>query len=142
MTRLTRQQAGAQLAGGVRADLLACATILGLLERQFDAALRHQSAELSELARQLEPALEAMEARRLRRVALVRALLGIDATMAGFIAGLDQPARAQLGAEWAELEQLVLACKRATTRNGALLAEQFSVMQRVLHGEEQTYAPR
>jgi flagella synthesis protein FlgN len=29
-----------------------------------------------------------------------------------------------------------------TTRNGALLAEQFSIMQRVLHGEEQVYAPR
>jgi flagella synthesis protein FlgN len=142
MTRLTRQQAGAQLAAGVRADLAACAAILELLERQFDAALRHQGARLAELAQQLEPALEAMEARRRQRVALVRALLGLDATMAGFIAGLEDPERAKLGAEWAGLEQLVVECKRATTRNSALLAEQFSVMQRVLHGEEQTYAPR
>ncbi len=142
MTRLTRQQAAAQLAAGVRADLPACAGMLELLERQFDAALRHRSAALAGLAQQLEAALEAMEARRRQRVALVRALLGSDATMAGFIAGLDEPARAELGADWAALEQLVIECKNATTRNGALLAEQFSVMQRVLHGEEQTYAPR
>lgn len=142
MTRMTRQQASAQLAAGVGADLAACATILELLERQFDAALRHHSARLAELAQQLEPALGAMEERRRQRVALVRALVGLDATMAGFIAGLDQPERTRLGAEWAGLERLVVECKRATARNSALLAEQFSVMQRVLHGEEQIYAPR
>jgi flagella synthesis protein FlgN len=142
MTRMTRPQAGALLAAGVHADLAACALILELLERQFDAALRHRSAQLSELAQQLEPALAAMEERRKQRVSLVRALLGPEATMAAFIVGLDEPVRTRLGAEWAELELLVVECKRATTRNSALLAEQFSVMQRVLHGEEQTYAPR
>lgn len=142
MTRITRRQAALQLAAGVRADLEACGAILELLERQFDAALRHRGAALAELARQLEPALDAMEQRRQQRVALVRALLGLEATMAAFIAGQDAPERARLGAEWAELERLVVACKDATARNSALLAEQFSVMQRVLHGEEQTYAPR
>jgi flagella synthesis protein FlgN len=36
----------------------------------------------------------------------------------------------------------VRACQQVTTRNSALLADQFTVMQRVLHGEEQVYAPR
>jgi flagella synthesis protein FlgN len=142
MTRITRQQANAQLADGVREDLSACAALLALLERQFDAAVRHRSAQLAELAAQLAPALDAMEARRRQRVALVRALCGADASMVDFIAGLDEPPRVQLAAQWRELEQLVLACKGATTRNSSLLAEQFSVMQRVLHGEEQLYAPR
>jgi flagella synthesis protein FlgN len=139
---MTRREAAGALAGGVRADLAACATIRDLLELQFDAALRHQSAQLAELATRLAPLLDTMEARRVQRVSLVRALGGPDATMAGFITGLAEPARTQLQRQWQELEQLVLACKHATARNSSLLAEQFSVMQRVLHGEEDTYAPR
>jgi flagella synthesis protein FlgN len=38
--------------------------------------------------------------------------------------------------------QLVRDCKQATTRNGNLMAEQFTIMQRLLHGEDDTYAPR
>jgi flagella synthesis protein FlgN len=142
MTRMTRLQAGASLVDGVREDLAACAAIHQLLERQFDAAVRHQSAQLADLAQQLAPLLDAMETRRQQRLALVRALLGQHASMADFIAGLDEPARARAAAEWRELEALAVACKGATTRNSTLLAEQFSVMQRVLHGEEQIYAPR
>jgi flagella synthesis protein FlgN len=142
MTRMTRQQAGARLVDGVGEDLAACAEICLLLERQFDAAVRHQSAHLAELAQQLTPLLDAMEARRQQRVALVRALLGQNASMAGFIASLAEPARARVANQWRELEALVLQCKGATTRNSTLMAEQFSVMQRVLHGEEETYAPR
>ncbi|MFL6675096.1 MAG: flagellar export chaperone FlgN [Massilia sp.] len=142
MTRLTRQQATSRLADGVRDDLAAAGAIQALLEQQFDAALRHQSAQLSALAEQLTPLLGAMEQRRQQRVTLVRALLGPDATMAGFIASVAEPAQAGLAAAWRELEALVLECKAATTRNGALLAEQFSVMQRVLHGEGEIYAER
>jgi flagella synthesis protein FlgN len=142
MTRMTRQQAGARLADDVGADLAACAEVGQLLERQFDAAVRHQSAQLAELAQQLTPLLDAMEARRQQRVALVRALLGPDGSMAAFIASLGEPARARVASQWRELETLVLKCQGATTRNSTLMAEQFSVMQRVLHGEEETYAPR
>ena len=83
-----------------------------------------------------------MEARRQQRVSLVRALLGEGGTMDGFIASLAEPARGALAAAWANLESTVQACKAATTRNGNLLAEQYTVMQRVLHGEDDTYAPR
>lgn len=140
--RLTRQQAVATLVAGVQQDLDAAHAIHALLERQFQAALRHQGAELGALVEELAPALDAMDARRKQRVALVRALHGPDATMAGFIANQAEPGRTRLAAAWSELERLVIACKAATTRNGNLLAEQFTVMQRVLHGGDGTYAPR
>lgn len=142
MSKMTRDQAVAKLAAGIQADLAASSTLLELLERQFDAALRHRTAQLGELAEQLMPALDAMEQRRAQRVALVRALLGPGADMAQLIAGLAAPARAALAADWHALQQMVLECKRLNERNSALLTEQFSIMQRVLHGEEQLYAPR
>ena len=142
MSKMTRDQAVAKLAAGIQADLAASTTLLELLERQFDAALRHRTAQLGELAEQLMPALDAMEQRRVQRVALVRALLGPDGDMAKLIASLAAPACAALAADWHALEQMVLECKRLNARNSALLTEQYSIMQRVLHGEEQTYAPR
>lgn len=142
LPRMTRQQAASALAEGVGQDLDAANAIHALLERQFQAALRHQGAELGALAEELAPALDAMDARRKQRVALVRALHGQDGTMNGFIAAQAEPGRAELAAAWSELERLVVACKMATTRNGNLLAEQFTVMQRVLHGGDGTYAPR
>jgi flagella synthesis protein FlgN len=36
---------------------------------------------------------------------------------------------------------MVIDCKLAGKRNSDLLVEQYSIMQRVLHGEDQTYAP-
>lgn len=142
MTRMTRQQAVQALADGIGLDLEAAKAILVLLERQFQAALRHKGSELAALAEELTPALDAMDARRRQRVALVRALHGAEGTMAQFIAAQPEPQRARLASAWTELERLVVACKTATTRNGNLLADQFTTMQRVLHGEEQTYAPR
>ena len=142
MSRMTRDQAVAKLAAGIQADLAASSTLLELLEHQFDAALRHRTVQLGELAGQLMPALDAMEQRRAQRVSLVRALLGEGAGMADFIASLAEPARGALAAAWSDLESTVQACKAATNRNGGLLAEQYTVMQRVLHGEDDTYAPR
>ncbi|AWL04376.1 flagellar export chaperone FlgN [Massilia oculi] len=142
MATLTRQQANTLLLEGVRKDLAEAAAIHTLLEQQFEAAVRHRSAELTALADDLAPLLEAMEARRQQRVQLVRALLGPDASMAQYSASLADGARASFDAAWAELEAIVVACKEATTRNGRLLAEQYSVMQRVLHGEDEIYAPR
>jgi len=142
MSRLTRDQAVARLLDGIQSDLQACGTIRELLERQFQAALRHQAAKLGALAEQLMPQLDSMEQRRLQRVQLVRALHGADATMDQLLNGLPPAQRASASADWARLEQLVRDCKQATTRNGNLMADQYTVMQRVLHGEDQLYAPR
>ncbi|VXB34561.1 flagellar export chaperone FlgN [Massilia sp. 9I] len=142
MSKMTRQQANLLLADGVQADVRDSAEVLALLERQFDAALRHRSSELTLLAEQLTPLLDAMEARRQQRVSLVRALMGQQGSMGDYIGSLAEPARGALAAAWADLESTVQACKAATARNGGLLAEQYTVMQRVLHGEDDTYAPR
>jgi flagellar biosynthesis protein FlgN len=141
-TRMTRDQAVARLLDGIQGDIAACGAVRDLLERQFQAALRRRAAELAELAGQLMPQLEAMEERRKQRVQLIRALLGPQATMADLFAKLDAARRASAAAAWTQLEQLVRDCKDATLRNGNLMAEQHAVMQRVLHGEEATYAPR
>ncbi|MGF6275528.1 flagella synthesis protein FlgN [Massilia sp. UYP11] len=142
MTTLTRTQANALLLEGVQRDLHEATAIHALLERQFEAAVRHRSVELTALAEDLAPLLEAMEGRRQQRLQLVRALLGPQAAMEQYVASLAQPARATFEAAWAGLEAIVRTCKEATTRNGQLLAEQYSVMQRVLHGEDTLYAPR
>jgi flagella synthesis protein FlgN len=142
MGRLTRDQAVARLLDGIQADLQACAAIRDLLERQFRAALGHRGAELGELAGELMPQLDAMEQRRQQRVQLVRALHGLEATMDDLLQSLDAPRRARASADWERLEALVRDCQQATARNSGLMAEQYTVMQRVLHGEEQLYAPR
>jgi flagellar biosynthesis protein FlgN len=142
MSRMTRDQAVERLLDGVQDDMKACAAVRALLERQFQAALRHRGAELTALADELMPQLDAMEARRQQRVQLVRALFGADATMDALFASLAAPQRSAASAAWDQLEQLVRDCKQATTRNGNLMAEQYSVMQRLLHGEDDTYAPR
>ena len=142
MSRMTRQQAVGKLTAGVSADLAACHDILALLGRQFDAALRHRSTELTALAAELAPLLDTMEQRRVQRVTLVRALFGASADMGALLASLAEPQRSAVGADWQALEQLVLECKRLNMRNSALLTEQFSIMQRVLHGEETLYEAR
>jgi flagella synthesis protein FlgN len=142
MSRLTRDQAVARLLDGIQDDLQACTVIRDLLERQFQAALRHRAAELGTLAEELMPQLDSMEQRRQQRVQLVRALLGAGATMDKLLNGLPAPQRTRAAADWERLEQLVLDCKQATARNGSLMADQYTVMQRVLHGEEQLYAER
>jgi flagella synthesis protein FlgN len=142
MSRITRDQALASLLNGIQDDLKACSTIRDLLERQFQAALRHRGAELTALAGELMPQLDAMEQRRQQRVQLVRALFGQQATMDQLFASLPDDRQHAASAAWDQLEQLVRDCKQATTRNASLMAEQHTVMQRLLHGEDDTYAPR
>ena len=142
MSRMTRDQAVARLLDGIQGDLRACGTIRDLLERQFQAALRHRASELAALAGALTPELDSMEQRRQQRVQLVRALFGPQATMADLFGSLPAPQRTRSEADWNALEQRVRECKLATARNGNLMAEQYTIMQRLLHGENETYAPR
>jgi len=142
MSRMTRDQAVARLLDGIQGDIRACGTIRDLLERQFQAALRHRGSELATLAGALTPELDAMEGRRQQRVQLVRALFGAHATMDDLFGSLPPLLRTRGESDWNALEQLVRDCKLATARNGNLMAEQYTIMQRLLHGENETYAPR
>jgi len=142
MGRLTRDQAVSRLLDGIQDDLQTCTVIRELLERQFQAALRHRGAELGVLAEELMPQLDAMEQRRQQRVQLVRALHGAAAGMDELLNALPAEQRSRAAVDWERLELLVRDCKQASTRNGKLMADQYTVMQRVLHGEDQLYAPR
>jgi flagella synthesis protein FlgN len=136
-----RQQAMTGLLQGVADDSAAYRTLLGLLEEQFDAAIRHQQERLGRIAGAIAALVDTLEARRAQRVELATRLTGPNPSMTQVFSLLRPEARARLEADWQALEQMVLAAKAAGKRNGELLAEQYTIMQRVLHGENQTYEP-
>lgn len=138
---LTRQEAVQRVLQGITDDHRGYAELLALLEEQFQATLRHQTGQLKVLADQIVAAVEPLDGRRRQRVSLVTALLGPKADMTQLFALLQADARGKAVANWEELEQMVLECKRLNTRNSQLLTEQYTTMQRVLHGEEHIYAP-
>ena len=138
---ITRQEAMRRVLQGMTDDSVDYAALKTLLEEQFQATLHHQSARLTALAEQVVAAVEPLDARRRQRVSLVTALLGPQGDMPQLFALLQEDARATAERDWVALEQMVLECKRLNTRNSDLLTEQYSIMQRVLHGEEDTYAP-
>ena len=137
----SRQDAMRQLLAGVADDLQAYAALRALLEQQFDAAVRHQGPQLTAAAEAISALVDVMQARRAQRVALVQRLAGPAATMLQAFALLKNTARERMENDWSSLEQMVIECKRLGKRNSDLLVEQYSIMQRVLHGEEQIYAP-
>jgi len=138
---MSRQDAMRLLLQGVAADLLAYPALADLLEQQFQGAVRHQSERLEQLAAAILALVEAIELRRQQRVSLVQQLLGPAGTMAQAFALLKSAARARMETDWSTLERLVLECKRLAKRNSDLLVEQYTIMQRVLHGEERLYEP-
>ncbi len=137
----SRQQAMRELIVGVAADGADYAALQQLLGEQFDAALRHQNGRLAELAAQIGALCDVLEQRRRRRVELAARLLGPAARMSAVFALMKGAARAALEADWQSLQARVLACQRLGKRNSDLLVDQFSVMQRVMHGEERLYEP-
>ncbi|MFA6069313.1 MAG: flagellar export chaperone FlgN [Janthinobacterium sp.] len=138
---ITRQEAVRRVLQGMTDDSVGYAALQTLLEEQFQATLQHQSTRLTALADQVIAAVEPLDARRRQRVSLVTALLGAQGDMPQLFELLQEDARATAERDWIALEQMVLECKRLNARNSDLLTEQYSIMQRVLHGEEDTYAP-
>lgn len=138
---ITRQQAVDRVLQGIADDSTGYIALLALLEEQFQAALRHQTEQLKTLADQVIAAVDVLDGRRRQRVTLVTALLGAKPDMQQFFALLQEAPRIRALADWAALEEMVLECKRRNSRNSQFLTEQYSTMQRVLNGEEDTYAP-
>jgi flagellar biosynthesis protein FlgN len=137
----TRQQALQQLLQGVAADHEAYTALQALMEQQFAAALRRQAQRLNELAEEISVLVDTMEVRRRERVALAQVVAGPEARMADVYALLKPEARARLEADWQALETMAKECKRLGKRNTDLMVEQYSIMQRVLHGDHQIYEP-
>ena len=138
---MTRQDAMRALLAGIADDLRAYPALQDLLEQQFHAALRHQAAQLGQVAEAISALVDTLQARRAQRVALAQRLLGPTANMAQAFALLKNAAREKIESDWTTLETMVVECKRLSKRNSDLLLEQHSIMQRVLHGEDQLYAP-
>ncbi|WEF34053.1 flagellar export chaperone FlgN [Pseudoduganella chitinolytica] len=138
---LSRQDAMKQLLQGLVDDKAGYAELLQLLDEQFDAAIRHQRERLGSIASAIAALVDTLEARRARRVELATLLAGPAPSMAAIFALLRPESRVRVQDDWAELEQMVSAAKAGGKRNGDLLAEQYTIMQRVLHGEDQLYEP-
>lgn len=137
----TRQQAMLLLLDGVAQDMAAYAELHGWLEQQFDAAVRHQRARLEEIATTVSALVDAMDARRAQRVQYAVQLVGPEPSIERVFALLKPEPRARLEQQWQQLELRVLECKRLGKRNSELLVNQYTIMQRVLHGEDQLYEP-
>ena len=129
------------LLDGIKADLQSYQQMLDLIAQQFEAAIRHQSERLGEIAKEIGDLVDVLEARRAQRVELATRLVGPQPSMEQVFTLLKPEARARLEADWAELEGMVQAAREMGRRNADLLAEQYTIMQRVLHGDDQTYEP-
>jgi len=141
VTQVSRQEAMSMLLDGIAADLADYQQMLALLEQQFEAAIRHQSARLGEIAAAIGTLVALLDARRVQRVEWATRLTGPTPSMQQVFTLLRAEPRAKLEAEWKQLEAMVRTAKELGRRNAELLAEQFSIMQRVLHGDDQTYEP-
>ncbi|MFT3857263.1 MAG: flagellar export chaperone FlgN [Aquabacterium sp.] len=139
---MSRRDALARLLTDLQADLDAAHGLQTLLEQQFQAALRHEGSTLSELGPRIVAQVEAMEARRAMRVRLVARLLGsAQAPSMGALAEtLPRPIQTALRREWQALESSVRHCKALNQRNCELIVAQHALMNRVLNGEDHTYA--
>ncbi|WKB54102.1 flagellar export chaperone FlgN [Eleftheria terrae] len=134
----------ARLLQGVRADLTDYVRLQELLESQFEAALRHETVAMQDVAERITALAAMLEARRQDRVALLEQLLAGQAQPASIDALLPQlspQGRATLQAWWRTLEERVRHCKALNARNCRLLMDQHEIMQRVLQPEADLYAP-
>ncbi|WP_229210023.1 flagellar export chaperone FlgN [Duganella sp. Root1480D1] len=141
MSEISRQDAMKMLLEGIRADLQSYQQMLDLIAQQFEAAIRHQSDRLGEIAQEIANLVDVLEARRAQRVELAIRLVGPQPSMEQVFTLLKPEARARLEADWAQLEGMVQTAREMGRRNADLLAEQYTIMQRVLHGDDQTYEP-
>lgn len=141
---MTAREALGRLIKGVHADLGDYGTLRELLDAQFEAALKHRSAVITDIADRISALTAQLEKRRVERVALAKVLAGKQAnvTISAVSARLPANARPAFDEWWRTLEQRVQECKRLNQRNCDLLMNQHEILQRVLQIDAGgTYAP-
>jgi len=138
---VSRGRALAMIVRGVELDGEAYGRLRELLEVQFAAVLRHDAASLGELAAQITALVAEIDARRVERETICATLAGQGARIPAILPLLPELSRQAFGTAWSALEAQVLDCKRLNARNGRLLTEQHALMQRLLRGDTDTYAP-
>lgn len=141
---MTAREALGRLIKGVHADLGDYRMLRELLEAQFEAALKHRTAVIGDIAERISQLTTQLEQRRLERVALAKRLVGkqTGVTISAVAARLPRQARPAFDEWWKALEKMVQECKRLNQRNCNLMMQQQEILQRVLQaGGGDTYAP-
>ncbi|HEY5757902.1 MAG TPA: flagellar export chaperone FlgN [Steroidobacter sp.] len=141
---MTLREALGRLIKGVHADLGDYRTLRELLDVQFDAALKHRSAVISDIADRISALTAQLDKRRAERMALAKMLVGKQSsvTISAVSARLPANARPAFDEWWQTLEKQVQECKRLNQRNCDLLMNQYEILQRVLQTDGGgTYAP-
>lgn len=141
---MTAREALGRLIKGVHADLGDYRTLRELLDVQFEAALKHRAAMISDIAERITELTAQLEKRRLERVALAKVLIGKqpNVTISAVAARLPASTRTTFDEWWQSLEKLVQECKRLNQRNCDLLMNQHEILRRVLQAAGgDTYAP-
>jgi flagella synthesis protein FlgN len=141
---MTAREALTRLIKGVQADLGDYRALRALLEAQFEAALKHRTAVIMDVAERISQLTAQLEQRRLERMALARVLLGgrSDVTILAVSARLPRNVRGTFDQWWRVLERQVQECKRLNQRNCDLMMNQHEIFRRVMQTEGgDTYAP-
>lgn len=133
-----------QLTDGLRADLAAYDELRELLNQQFNAALKHDADQMSELSARILTQVAALDVQRARRRELLVSLLGsaVEPSVRMLLQRLPASTAQPIAVLWRALEQALTACKTLNLRNCQLITEQQALMQQLMGREEHVYAQR
>ncbi len=141
---MNRRDALLQILAGMREDMQDYSRLRELLDAQFLAAIQHDSVEIASVGERIVELTARMESRRQRRVELATIIVGEPGARVSIERVAEQlrgAARTTFEASWNQLEAQLQQCKSLNQRNCRLLMDQHDIMQRVLHSENDTYAP-
>ncbi|WP_175885458.1 hypothetical protein [Burkholderia sp. BCC0044] len=132
-----------QLLADVAADGVGYRRLAQLLEDQFAAALRLDTAKLGALARSIAAEADAIELRRRHRTEWLGHAPGAVLAFGRRLLAGDRYAtqRASFVDRCAEVKVLAARCQALTRRNSRLLVAQYDAMERLMYGERHTYVP-
>ncbi len=133
-----------QLSDGLRQDLSAYDDLRELLNQQFNAALKHDADQMSELSARILTQVAALDVQRARRRELLVSLLGsaVEPSVRSLLQRLPASTAQPIAVQWRALEQALTACKTLNLRNCQLISEQQALMQQLMGREEHVYAQR
>ncbi len=133
-----------QLTDGLRHDLAAYDDLRELLNQQFNAALKHDADQMSELSARILTQVATLDVQRARRRDLLVSLLGsaVEPSVRTLLQRLPASAAQPIAVLWRALEQALTACKTLNLRNCQLITEQQALMQQLMGREEHVYAQR
>ena len=144
---MTERQRWAHVALGMQQDVAGYKQLHTLLNEQFHAALRHDTAGMQSVAERISAQAQLLERSATQRREHVQALLpmGAQLSMNALFGLIKPPLQDQFLSLWKQLEDQVQACKAMNLRNCQLIMQQAETMQHVIAGgwlQEDIYAPR